>query len=255
MLNDIKSNWEKDYEAYKTFLESRVYFTNTGFEKEFQILYQKVFLYTTLTEDICGIDKRSKIKDFFFTCKNNLIISFDLANINYLNASKQILRSSIESFFRLSLSLSKYIEYRENKKKGIYNSTQKLKDLKSMQECHKVGKMTLFVKDNYSSTPVKELYCNLYDLYSHLSGAVHTNDSNNFTPHKYLMDYTNIDSKRIEDHIKDMNIVIDAIIIIIYYFSFQLHEENVIISKRDLIGFEQISLNSGYLDLIQEYFH
>lgn len=255
MLNDIKYNWEKDYDAYKNFLESRVYFTNTEFEEEFQLLYQKIFLYTTLTEDICGIDTRSKIKDFFFACKNNLIISFDLANINYLNSSKQILRSSIESFFRLSLGLSKYIEYRENKKKGIYNATQKLKDLKSMQECHKVGKMTLFVKDNYSSTPVKDLYCSLYDLYSNLSGAVHTNDSNNFTPHKYLIDYTNIDRNRINEHIKDMNTVIDSIIIIIYYFSFQLIEENVSINKRDLMGFERISSNSSYLDLIQEYFH
>ncbi|MBB5150570.1 hypothetical protein HNR36_002998 [Ureibacillus thermosphaericus] len=111
VIGEIKKDWEVDFESYEMFLANREYFTNTELKSRFLRIYQKIYLYTTLTNGICELDKRSKIEQFFFECKNNMIISYDLANLNYINASKQILRSCIESFFRLSLGISRYIEY------------------------------------------------------------------------------------------------------------------------------------------------
>ncbi|QPQ35521.1 hypothetical protein [Lysinibacillus sp. JNUCC-52] len=151
-----------------------------------------------------------------------MIISFDLANLNYINASKQILRSGIESLFRLSIGISRYIEYRENKKMGIYTATDSLKNLKSMQESHKVGKLTHFVIGYFSETPVNECMKQLFDLYSTLSGAVHVNDKDNFIPHKYLLDYNTANREHIEPHLINFEIVINNAIFILYYFSFHL---------------------------------
>lgn len=118
-----------------------------------------------------------------------------------------------------------------------------------MQDSHKVGKLTRFVKVYYRETPVNNLFVDLYDLYSNLSGAVHVNNTENFTPHKYLSDYTKFNQGEIESHLNDLGKVIDSIIQIIYYFSFYLVEEKVEIKKQDLYAFE--STLDIYLDLIQ----
>ncbi|AWI12643.1 hypothetical protein CQJ30_11065 [Caldibacillus thermoamylovorans] len=254
MVIELKKEWERDFEAYELFLKERDYFTNTDLKSNFLKIYQKIFLYTTLTRGICDLDKRSKIQQFFFECKNNMIISYDLANLNYINASKQILRSCIESFFRLSLGISRYIEYRENKKKGIYTSTKNLKNLRSMQDSHKVGKLTNFVINYYSSEPINNNVKELYDLYSELSGAVHVNDKDNFTPHRYLLDYSKVNEEQIELLLTKFEVVVNNVIIILYYFSFYLSDEGVHIHKIDLLEFERTLEDTSVLEQIENHF-
>lgn len=253
----LKEYWERDYEAYKLFLDNRIYlYSQDKYISDFEEIYQKIYIYTTLSNKIYKIKTRDKLQDFFFSCKNSLIIALDLTNINYINASKQILRSSIEAFFRLSLSFSHYIEYRENKKRKIFNTTDSLKELKSMQYNHKVGKMTMFVKQYFSETPVSILFDKLYNLYSSLSSAVHVNDIKHFSPYKYLEDYTKIDESDIKNHLFQIKTVINSILIIIYYFTFKLIDEDINISKANLNRIES-SLSEAELstlDSIDQYF-
>ncbi|WP_282035156.1 hypothetical protein [Metabacillus indicus] len=254
MFEDIKPNWQLDFEHYEKLLSERVFFTKTELRERLVIIYKKIYLYTTLTNSITELDSRSNIENFFNECKNNLIISYDLANVNYINASKQILRTAIESFFRLSLAISRYIEYKENKKKGIFSVTESLRDLKSMQDTHKVGRLTRFVIDYYEGTPVKSLFTNLYNLYSDFSSIVHVNTKDNFTPHKYLSDYIFVDKEVIQAHLAHLEVVINSIIQVIFYFSFNLDDERVEIKKRDLMEFESTLGDEHCLDLIQSYF-
>ncbi|WP_201714677.1 hypothetical protein [Rossellomorea arthrocnemi] len=254
MFEDIKPNWQLDYELYEKLLNERVFFTNTELKDRLLIIYKKIYLYTTLTNSITEVDSRSNIENFFNECKNNLIISYDLTNINYINASKQILRSAIESFFRFSLAISRYIEYKENKKNRIFSVTESLRELKSMQDTHKVGRLTRFVLDYYECTPVKSVYMNLYTLYSDFSSIVHVNTKDNFTPHKYLSDYILLDEDMIHVHLSHIEVVINSIIQVIFYFSFYLDDERVGIKKRDLMEFESTLGDEHCLDLIQSYF-
>ncbi|MGE6833653.1 hypothetical protein ACQKGA_28275 [Priestia megaterium] len=254
MYEDIKYNWQVDFEHYEKLLKEREFFTSTTLRENLLMIYKKIYLYTTFTNPITELDSRSKIENFFNECKNNLIVSYDLANVNYINASKQILRSAIESFFRLSLAISRYIEYRENKKKGLYSVTTSLRELKSMQDSHKVGALTRYVIDYFEGSPVEGLYLNLYSLYSELSGVVHVNKKENFTPHKYLTDYVKFNQAAIESHLAQLEVVINDIIQIIYYFSFSLREERVEIKKRDLAEFESTLDDSTFLDLIESSF-
>ncbi|PSA88913.1 hypothetical protein C6371_18420 [Bacillus atrophaeus] len=254
MYEDIKPNWQLDFEHYEKLLKEREFFTSTELRERFIIIYKKIYLYTTLTNSITALDSRSKIENFFNECKNNLIISYDLSNVNYINASKQILRSAIESFFRLSLAISKYIEYKENKKNGIFSATTSLLNLKRMQDSHKVGALTRYVINYYKDTPVENLYLDLYSLYSDLSGVVHVNKKENFTPHEYLSDYVKFNQAVIESHLVELEMVINNIIQVAYYFSFSLREERVEIKKRDLAEFESTLDDTSYLDLIESSF-
>ncbi|WP_421383367.1 hypothetical protein ACOJQI_02880 [Bacillus salacetis] len=254
MFEDIKPSWQQDFEHYEKLLSERDLFTNTDLRDELVKIYKKIFLYTTFTSPVTNLDKRSKVENFFNECKNNLIISYDLANVNYINASKQILRSAIESFFRLSLAISRYIEYKENKKQGLFSVTESLRELKSMQDTHKIGRLTRFVIDYYSGTPVEGLYCCLYELYSNFSSIVHVNTKENFTPHKYLSDYMKFNEDAIQSHLSQLEVVVDCIIQVIFYFSFNLIEEQVEIKKRDLLEFESMLNGENSLDLIQDYF-
>ncbi|MFH7820564.1 hypothetical protein [Neobacillus thermocopriae] len=254
MFEDIKPSWLLDFEHYEKLLSERIYFTKTKSRERLLVIYKKIYLYTTLTNSIDKLDRRSNIHNFFNECKNNLIISFDLANVNYISASKQILRSAIESFFRFSLAISRYIEYKKNKKNGVFSVTESLRSLKSMQDTHKVGRMTKFVLDYFERTPVKSLYSDLYNLYSNLSSIVHVNTKDNFTPHKYLSDYIMLDEEAIQTHLAQLEMVINNIIQVIFYFSFNLEEERVAITKTDLMEFESTLEDKHCLDLIQEYF-
>lgn len=76
-------------------------------------------------------------------------------------------------------------------------------------------------------------------LYSELSGAVHVNDKDNFTPHKYLVDYNKISEEQINLHLINLEIVINNIIFILYYFTFHLVDEGIQVIKRDLLEFEK----------------
>lgn len=254
MTNDMKSSWQLDFEYYEKLLKERVLYTETALRDNFICIYRKIYLYTSFTNSFTNIDKRSNIESFYNECKNNLIISYDLANINYINASKQILRSAIEGFFRLSLAISKYIEYRENKKQRIYSATTTLKDLRRMQDTHKVGVLTRYVLSYYEETPVITQYKDLNKLYSNLSSIVHVNKTENFTPHRYLKDYIELNQEEIETHLLQLTEVLDNIIQSIYYFSFYLTEEEVEFNKRDLVEFEHTLKSSSCLDLIENYF-
>lgn len=66
MSIETKKNWERDFDSYELFLTEREYFTNTELKVRFIKIYQKIYLYTTLTNVICDLDKRSKIQQFFF---------------------------------------------------------------------------------------------------------------------------------------------------------------------------------------------
>lgn len=135
---DFSNSIDRDYSKYKEFVRYRKFL----FEDERFIgldsVYKKLYTISELLSQLDEIDEKSMIENFSRELKNTLTISFDLLNMNYLNSSKQTLRSSIESFFRLSLSISRYNEYQINILNGCYSSTESLKNLKSLYTSHGV---------------------------------------------------------------------------------------------------------------------
>ncbi|MFL1674438.1 hypothetical protein [Paenibacillus dendritiformis] len=242
---------EKDFQRYLEFIRTRSYLSDTELLTNLSAVYKKIYMITSLASSIVKISPRSDIGNFYYECKNNLILSFDLCNTNYSNASKQILRSGIESFFRLSLALQHYIEYRDNKSKGIFYATPLLKKLKSMQQIHSVGRVTNFVVNFYKDEPVGDIFKELNDKYSQLSGSVHVNKKENFTPQKYLSDYAHIDINKSSDYLNIFENIINSIIIILYYFSFLLIKEEVYFSRKDITEFSQTLVTTTHLEGIE----
>lgn len=255
MSIDQLEEHQKDFQKYLEFLQSRKYLTDTESQTKIEIIYKKIYMLSTLSLSISEIDSRSFIEDFYFECKNNLILSLDLCNINYYNASKQILRSAIESFFRLSLALEKHLEYRKNKEQRIFQATPTLKQLKEMQFTHSVGRLTKYVINYYSETCINDVFARLYESYSVLSGNVHVNKKENFTPHRYLMDYVSIDKVASEDCLYYIEGILNYVIIILYYFTLQLMNEGVFFTKRDITEFAHTLDTSLVLDEIEKTFN
>lgn len=251
---DPLEEYQIDFNKYKEFVRSRVFLTETIFLTDIELIYKKLYMLTTIAASLGKIDRMSDIENFYNECKNNLILSLDLCNLNYYNASKQILRSAIETFFRLALALEKYIVYRNNKENGIYGSTPSLKKLKQMQYTHGIGNMTSYVTNYFKDTPVNDLFSDLNSNYSSLSGNVHVNKRENFTPHKYLIDYVSVDEARSKQNLNEIEKSIDLMIMILYYFSFQLESEGVSFSKKDITQFSHSLDSTQKLDEIEKFF-
>jgi len=162
------------------------------------------------------INKKNKTADFMNESKIDLITGFDLLNINYLKASKKTLRSAIESFFRFSLEFERYAEYQRNRERKVYEATQTLKDLKSMVDTHKVGKMTRYTIGYFTQQPVHDLYCDLNKKYSELSSYVHVNSENFFTPHAFLSNYSELNKLEINDYLEFYKGVLLDFLLILY---------------------------------------
>lgn len=250
------SAYKGDYEHYKEYVRNRELLFDTEIDGSLEYSYQLLYIFSTISSSISKFNSRSKVKHFYNEVKNNLIISFDLINMNYLNSAKQILRSAIESFFRFFLSVSQYIEYRENKKKKIYNATIKLKDLKSMVDTHSVWKMTSYTVNFFENTPISNTIRSLNEHYGVLSGNVHVNAEQNFTLKEYLSEYAQYDLTKSQETINIYNIVLTNMLISIYYSTFLLLDENVFIEKRNIQALEAnkiIEINK-ILDDIDIYF-
>ncbi|MGG1644312.1 hypothetical protein ACIFQM_24245 [Paenibacillus sp. NRS-1782] len=242
------SEQDKDYQRYLEFIRSRIYLTDTVLSDQIKYIYEKIYMITTIASALDRLNPRSFIGDFYYECKNNLIVCLDLCNAGYVNASKQILRSGIESFFRLSLAVEHFIEYRNNKRISVFRSTPSLQKLKALQQTHGVRKLTNFVTDFYSGKSVGVIYKDLNSIYSTLSGNVHVNKRENFTPHRFLIDYVENNKEKSSKYINDMENVVNLIIIAFYNFSLQLGDEGVVFSKRDITEFSYTLGSTPILD-------
>ncbi|EAD0080785.1 hypothetical protein NB59_14800 [Listeria monocytogenes] len=237
-MSKLDPHFDNDYKEYISYTENRTSVTNSGFENEIKELYELLYLFSSVIYVYKDLDTKSNMWNFISETKNDLIICFDLLNINYHTASKKILRSSIESFFRFSLCLARYNEYKENKKNGIFHATDSLKQLKSMIDTHKVGKMTFFTLDYFSNTEINQKYTKLINSYSDLSGNVHVNSKEIFTPHRFLSNYSTIDRNEVSRSIKGQKEVLIDMLLCLYYFD--LSNEIRTFPKHFLLKIENI---------------
>lgn len=237
-MSELDTHFENDYKEYIRYTENRMNVTNSGFENEVKNLYELLYIFSNVIYVYKDLDTKSNMWNFISETKNDLIICFDLLNINYHTASKKILRSSIESFFRFSLCLARYNEYKENKELGIFQATDSLKQLKAMVDTHKVGKMTFFTLEYFSNTGINQKYADLINKYSDLSGNVHVNSKEVFTPHRFLSNYSTIDKNEVSINIKGQTEVLVDMLLCLYYFD--LSNEIGTFSKRFLLKIENI---------------
>lgn len=222
----------RDYDIYKSYVRNRRYlFENESFDV-IETMYKKLYVISELMVNFEGLDEVSLVDNFLKEVKNGLMISFDLLNMNYLNASKQILRSSIESFFRFSLSLSRYLEYIDNKANRIFNVTDSLKRLKSLYTCQKVFKLTSGTVEYFKDTDVGFCYNLLNTIYSELSGNVHVNSLEQFSPQKYLTEYAVIDEISTLEYCGEYIEVLNIFSICIIYLENKLQPKNKISKKQ-----------------------
>jgi len=209
---------ERDYEKYKNFVKKRKFLFEDSEYKDLDNIYFKLYTISELIIPLENIDKKAMISDFSRELKNTLIISFDLLNMNYLNSSKQILRSSIENLFRLSLSISRYNEYQINISNNLFGSTESLKSLKRLYTGQAVYKLTSGTLNYFENTEVITCFNKLNTCYSNLSGNVHVNETSNFSPQKFLEDYSKLDNETIKDYIDFYLKVVECIAISLFYF-------------------------------------
>lgn len=214
---EFSNLYERDYFKYRTFVKERKFLFEDNKFKNLERIYIKLYTISELLYLLDGIDKKSMIGDFSKELKNSLVISFDLLNMNYLNSSKQILRSSIESFFRLSLSILRFYEYRKNISNKIYGSTDSLKKLKSLYTGQAVYRLTSGTINYFEDTDIISTIKILNACYSELSGNVHVNATTNFSPQKFLEDYSKFDNETILNFINFYLEVINCIAIALFY--------------------------------------
>ena len=208
---------ERDYEKYKEFVKKRKFLFEDSEYADLDNIYFKLYTISELIIPLENIDKRGMISDFSRELKNTLIISFDLLNMNYLNSSKQILRSSIENLFRLSLSICRYNEYQINISNNLFGSTESLKNLKRLYTGQAVYRLTSGTLNYFENTEVITCFNKLNTFYSNLSGNVHVNATSNFSPQKFLEDYSKLDNETIKDYIDFYLKAVECIAISLFY--------------------------------------
>lgn len=240
-MSELDVHVESDYFDYIKYTENRTSLRTSGFESEIKELYELLYLFSSNIDIYQNLDKKSFMWDYISETKNDLIISFDLLNVNYLTASKRILRSAIESFFRFSLCFSRFKEYSCNRANKIYNATDNLKELKSMTDTHKVGKMTNYTKNYFSNSKINKQVESLYNKYSSLSSSVHVNSKTNFSPQRFLNEYSSIKNEDVSQNIEVYRDILIDILLSLYYFdswlSFSAFAKRSIL-KLELIGGE-----------------
>ncbi len=254
ILGDRTEVWEKDFVKYLKLISERKFYTETSNVEKMKRVYKKIFIYTTVSNKIELLHTRNNLKFFYNECRNNLIISFDLINFNYITSSKQIIRSAIESFFRLTLALEHVIYYNKRVKAKIYDVDEVLRDLKSLQDSHKVGKLTSYTVNYFDTKSVGIIYNNLNEIYSNLSSSVHVNKTEHFTPHKYLSDYNQYEQEAFDKCLLILEEVTELIVQALYYFSFDIGDRGFYFEKRDLTSFEVSLINGNYLENIDSSF-
>lgn len=237
-MSELNARFENDFKEYISYTEKRPHLNQSNLTMDLKNYYELLFIFSNVIYIFRDLDNKSNMWDFICETKNDLIICFDLLNMNYHTASKKILRSSIESFFRFSLSLARYEEYKENREQQIFSATDSLRNLKSMVATHKVGKMTTFTLEYFSETEVANSFVSLNRIYSSLSGNVHVNSKENFTPHRFLSNYLEIKDEDVVDNLKVQKSVLINILIILYYFD--LKSKRRIFSKPEILKIENI---------------
>ncbi|UAT31318.1 hypothetical protein K7T73_03530 [Bacillus badius] len=254
IFSDRVEVWERDFNNYLQLIGERKFYTETDNIEEMKRVYKKIYIYTTVSNKVESLKTKTNLKYFYNECRNNLIISFDLMNFNYITSSKQIIRSSIESFFRLTLSLEQLVYYSERIRNQIYSVDDTLRALKSLQESHKVGKLTSYTVNYFNSKSVRSIYERLNEIYSVLSSSVHVNKAEHFTPHKYLSDYNQYEQEAFDNCLSILEEVSELIIQALYYFSYLLEDKGFYFEKRDIISFEVSLKYKNYLEVIDESF-
>ncbi|MCA6741442.1 hypothetical protein [Enterococcus durans] len=237
-MSELDVHVESDYVDYIKYTENRISLSTSGFENEIKELYDLLYLFSSNIDIYQDLDKKSFMWEYISETKNDLIISFDLLNINYLTASKRILRSAIESFFRFSLCFSRFKEYSQNKENNIYNVTDNLKELKSMTDTHKVGKMTFYTKNYFSNTIINKQVDGLYNKYSSLSSSVHVNSKTSFSPQRFLNEYSSVKNEDVSKNIKIYRDILIDMLLSLYYFDSWLSSSTF--TKRSILKLELI---------------
>ena len=209
--------YERDYMRYKNFVKERSFLFEHDEFSNIEKIYKKLYTISELLSFLEDIDSKSMIGDFSKELKNTLVISFDLLNMNYLNSSKQIFRSAIENFFRLSLSISRYLEYRDNISKGFFKSNDSLKNLNSLFMGQSVYRLTSGTLDYFENTRIITCLTTLNTYYTELSGNVHVNNPLNFSPQKYLEDYSKYNNESIICFISCYLNVINSISVVLVF--------------------------------------
>ncbi len=217
---------------------------NDEFKNNLKINYKLLYLLANLTPAFQSFDERSKIWKYVNQCKKDMIIAFDLININYTDSGKRIMRSSIESFFRFSLSTLRHHIYINNCKNGDYSANKELKELKSICDSYKIGKLTSKSKEYFQGTVIEVCINQLNEFYTELSGIVHTNNTELFSPQEYLVEYQVLDAESVSKAIRLYKKIVIKFLLVIYWFDLLL--ERNIYRKTDL---QLLEKESDQLDL------
>lgn len=231
----LNRNIDKDYNMYKNLTKNREYLFDTALEGKLKEVHSFLYTLTLLVDDILNMNLDNEPKNFISEVKSDLIVAFDLINMNYLKAAKQILRSSIEEFFRFCLSIQRNKEYEINKSKGVYSADESLKKLRSNIDTHKVGKMIHFTISKFSQTHVRCPIERLSILYGKLSSFVHVNKTENLTTENFLCEYTQPNQKESSDFLNIYNQTLNLIIIIVTYF-YNYYPFGSSLTKRDWLN-------------------
>lgn len=101
----------------------------------------------------------------------NMIKTVDLINLKHFKDVDKCYRSILEAFFKFSLECERISIHKSNIKKGIYVATPKLKELKSMSNTQKIGRLTSYWREHFKDSFDKT--DDLYNMYSILSESVH----------------------------------------------------------------------------------
>ncbi|MFI3685190.1 hypothetical protein VBH15_09530 [Vagococcus fluvialis] len=223
---------DEDYYSYLTFVSNRVLITETDLKNKFKDCYKLIYMSSEIIAKFEDLDKRSHIDFYLNEMKNDLIISLDLLNMNYLTASKKVLRSSVEAFFRVSLAIKRYVIYQENVKNKNFSVTSELAELKSIIDAHKVYKLTSSSVDFYKDSEIADIIMELNTFYSELSGSVHVNSIAEFTPKQYLSEYSLLDEPKCFKYL-DMytkiitNILLSMLLFLKQVKRFDLHKNKI----------------------------
>ncbi|MGG4042135.1 hypothetical protein [Bacillus smithii] len=256
MWDILHRNIERDYNLYKSYVIDRKYLFQSSLEKKLKDVFSFLYMFTLMVDDILNLELDNEIKNYISEVKADLIVSLDLANINYLKGSKQILRSSIEEFFRFCLSIQRKKEYELNKRKGIYTADDSLKKLRSNIDTHKVGKMTHFTCEKFSQTPIESPIKNLVDLYSELSSFVHVNKTENLTAKNFLNEFKEIDQEKSSKFLSIYSQTVDLMTVITIYF-YNYYPFNSVLTKRNWLNIKsKLSKTSQKtLETIEHFFN
>lgn len=250
---EINNKVKDDFEKYKQYVTHRSYIFSIEELNEIQEIYEELYLFSEIIVNYQILDRKSMIREFINECKNALIISYDLLNMNYLNASKQVFRGSIESFFRFSLAFSRYETYKSNCSKGNYGVTEELKNLKTLYTCQKVYKLTSGTIEYFKDIPVVTCFSELNNIYSELSSSVHVNSTDDFSPQKYLIEYTKINIEETRKVCQKVKRILNNYLLILVYFESKMNFNGI--SKRNMQLFETFlnSADSLILEKIENY--